>query len=64
MAFTCPYCQHQGSPTTKKKVSSNGWILFCVLLIFCFPLCWLPLVLESFKEEERRCGSCGTKLGS
>lgn len=63
MAFKCPFCEHEGPPTTQKKMSSTGWVLFIVLLLLCFPLCWLPFVMSGMKEEVRLCGSCGTKLG-
>lgn len=61
--FTCPYCRYQGAPIIEKKLSSGGWILFVVLLLFCLPLCWLPFVIDGCKEETRKCASCGTKLG-
>jgi transcription elongation factor Elf1 len=61
--FKCPFCGHQGPPTVKKKINAAGWVLFVVLLLFCIPLCWLPFVLGAFKDEERKCVSCGTKLG-
>src|SRR5690242_11746323 len=61
--FRCPFCQHQGPPIITEKVSGGGWVLFVVLLLLCFPLCWLPFVLKGCKEEIRRCASCGTKLG-
>ncbi len=60
MTYKCPYCQHEGPPRIEKKMSSNGWILFIVLLMLCFPLCWIPFVMDDMKEEKRRCMSCGT----
>jgi len=62
MAFKCPYCEKEGAPVTVKKVSSTGWIVFVLLLVFCFPLCWLPFVLDGCKEEIRKCPSCGATL--
>lgn len=32
-------------------LNQNGVILGVVLLLFCFPLCWLPFVLPKFKGE-------------
>jgi lipopolysaccharide-induced tumor necrosis factor-alpha factor len=61
--FRCPYCGHQGPPSTQKKISAAGWILFAVLLMFCIPLCWLPFVVDGCKEEERRCLGCGSRVG-
>jgi LITAF-like zinc ribbon domain len=61
--FACPFCEFQGPPIVTKKISSGGLILFAVLLLVCFPLCWLPFVLDGCKEQIRTCAGCGTKLG-
>lgn len=46
-----------------KTISSTGVIVLVVLLLFCFPLFWLPLVMDSCKEDVRKCAACGIKLG-
>ena len=61
-SFTCPFCQYQGPPRISRQMSGGGWVLFVVLLLFCFPLCWLPFVMSSLQEENRNCGGCGTRL--
>jgi LITAF-like zinc ribbon domain/zinc-ribbon domain len=61
--FTCPFCRFQGPPIVERKLSSNGWLIFVLLLIFCIPLCWLPFVIDGCKEDQRKCASCGTRLG-
>jgi lipopolysaccharide-induced tumor necrosis factor-alpha factor len=61
--FTCPFCRFQGPPIVERKLSQNGWIVFVLLLIFCLPLCWLPFVIDGCKEDQRKCASCGTRLG-
>lgn len=60
--FTCPFCHFQGPPIIEKKVSSNGWVIFVLLLLFCLPLCWLPFVIDGCKEETRTCPSCHSRL--
>jgi hypothetical protein len=32
-------------------LNQNGLILGIVLLLVCFPLCWLPFVIPQFKGE-------------
>ena len=59
----CPYCHYDGMHHISKKVSLTGWVLFLLLLLFCFPLFWLPFVLSGCKDETRKCGSCGARLG-
>ena len=63
MAVKCPFCNYEGLPTVSKNISVGGWVLFVVLLLFCFPLCWIPFVVDGCKEEVKRCTSCGCKFG-
>lgn len=58
--FVCPFCQSEGPPETVSKVSTAGWVIFCVLLVCCFPLCFIGILI---KEETRKCRTCGSKLG-
>jgi hypothetical protein len=60
VAFRCPYCQSQSPPIQQQKISTAGWILFVVLLLACFPLCWIGLLI---KEDYRTCSFCGLNLG-
>lgn len=56
-----PSCRHCGAMTFPvSKISTSGWIVFFGLLIFCFPLCWIGLLM---KETGRRCGSCQVMAG-
>lgn len=61
MAWTCPFCRYQGQPARSLKTTTGGWIVFCVLLIFCFPLCWIGLTM---KQQTTRCASCHTPVGT
>lgn len=58
--FTCPFCRYQGPPLARSKVSTGGWIMFVVLLLFCFPLFWIGLLM---KDHYRVCSGCGTTVG-
>jgi lipopolysaccharide-induced tumor necrosis factor-alpha factor len=58
----CPFCGHDGPPVLEKRVSTNGWIVFAVLLVVCLPLCWIPLVMDNFKEVVPKCASCFSRL--
>ncbi len=55
--FRCPFCGFQGPPSTKKKISAAGWILFAALLVMCVPLCWLPFVVDGCKEDDAAAAS-------
>ncbi len=41
------------------RISVAGWIVFAVLLLFCFPLFWIGLLI---KEEYRSCYECGVRI--
>lgn len=60
MGFQCPFCHTQQPPYVQSQISTAGWVLFVVLLIFCFPLCIIGLFI---KENYRVCSGCGIKLG-
>lgn len=58
--FRCPMCGDTGAPLQRDKISTAGWVIFAVLLLFCFPLCFIGLLQ---KEQYRVCGRCNHNLG-
>ncbi len=52
----CPYCGSTERPRTTEEISTTGWVLFAVLVMLCWPLCWIPLI--SCKEQRRYCMDC------
>lgn len=63
MTPTCPYCKYTGPTVTSTKITDMGWIVFIILLLVCFPLCWLPFVMDGLKTQQHKCASCGIALG-
>ncbi|MSR79919.1 MAG: DUF4339 domain-containing protein [Gemmataceae bacterium] len=61
--FSCPFCDYGGPPVIKNTMSTGGWVFFITLLLFCFPLCFLPFIMGGCKDEVRKCGSCGSRFG-
>jgi lipopolysaccharide-induced tumor necrosis factor-alpha factor len=59
-AFRCPYCGSPAPAVVKKQISPVGWILFAVLLLFCFPLCWIGLLIQ---DQRLECPACRGRLG-
>jgi hypothetical protein len=43
----------------RKRISTTGWIVFGVLLIFTICFFWVGLLI---KEEYRVCPECGMEL--
>jgi DNA-directed RNA polymerase subunit RPC12/RpoP len=55
----CPYCDSTERPYARSQISQAGWIIFAVLLLVFFPLCWIGLLMT---ETEWRCRECNALL--
>ncbi|CAJ0934616.1 unnamed protein product, partial [Mesorhabditis belari] len=58
----CPKCQ---MPITTRQHYVTGtftWILVVVILIFFFPLAFVPFCLDSCKDVQHYCPKCSTPL--
>ncbi|HEX8144222.1 MAG TPA: LITAF-like zinc ribbon domain-containing protein [Pyrinomonadaceae bacterium] len=58
--YRCPRCGAAYLPIVESKVSSEGMLIFVLLLFFCLPLCWIGLLM---KQETRVCPVCHANLG-
>jgi hypothetical protein len=58
--YRCPFCGTTQQPLVEKKISTEGWIVFAALLVFCIPLFWIGLLM---KKEHRVCSMCRADLG-
>jgi len=57
--YRCPHCGTTTLPIVTKKVSSAGWVVFTVLLIFTLFLFWIGLLMQ---EEIRICPVCNHRV--
>lgn len=57
--YRCPNCQTTLPPLAEKRISTEGWIVFAALLVFCLPLFWVGLLM---KEELRVCPACRIRV--
>jgi hypothetical protein len=57
--YECPHCGCPDEPVSRQQVSPAGWVTFAVMLAFCWPLCWIGLLMN---EDYLACGDCGRKL--
>lgn len=55
----CHYCGSTALPYQTSVISSGGWVVFVLLLIFFFPLCWIGLLMT---ESQFKCADCGARL--
>jgi DNA-directed RNA polymerase subunit RPC12/RpoP len=57
--YRCPRCGSHYLPIVERKISTAGWIVFSVLLIFTFIFFWVGLLM---KEDVRVCPVCRAKV--
>lgn len=57
--YRCPHCGTTSLPIVTKRVSSAGWVVFTLLLVFTLFLFWIGLLLQ---EEVRVCSVCNRRV--
>ncbi len=57
--YHCPHCGSHYLPIVERKISTAGWIVFSVLLVFTFIFFWIGLLM---KEEVRICPVCRARV--
>ncbi len=57
--FECPYCHTRSLPYARSQISTAGWVIFAVLLVIFFPLCFIGLLIT---ESYYACSRCGARL--
>ena len=57
--FRCPYCDSPELPIETRRISSAGWTVFVIFLLFFLPLFWIGLLIT---EPETRCYDCRQRL--
>jgi predicted RNA-binding Zn-ribbon protein involved in translation (DUF1610 family) len=57
--FECPNCGSREKPELRVETAQVGWIIFVILLLFFFPLCWLGIFM---RETWEVCWECGHKV--
>ena len=61
---SCPSCRQQGTRTrTRTHPTIMTWVACFILVVLFWPICWIPLVTDSFKQTDHYCSSCGVKVG-
>ena len=61
----CPKCSREHVRTrTRTHPNFVTWILAGVTGALCFPLFWIPLVVDAAKQTDHYCQNCGQKLGT
>lgn len=58
--YRCPYCGTPNLPVVERRISTAGWVVFSVLLVFTFVFFWIGLLM---KENVSTCPVCRAKFG-
>jgi LITAF-like zinc ribbon domain len=61
----CPNCQKPNVRTMTRTYPSTGtWVGVVATALCFFPLAWVPLVVDTCKQTDHYCQSCGKKIGT
>lgn len=61
----CPHCAACHRRTrTRTYPHWLTWLSCVILLVLCWPLCWIPLVLEMTQQTEHYCSACQAMVGT
>merc|ERR1712117_351193 len=63
METFCPRCQRNVRTTTIKKTSQTAYLYAIILCLCCYCLACIPCCMDSCKNVEHSCPSCGAQLG-
>lgn len=58
--YRCPNCGSNHLPIVERKVSTAGWIVFALLLVFTWIFFWIGLLM---KEDVSICPVCRARVG-
>jgi len=62
MMTECPNCHSESRTRVTTAPSWKTWAAGgCIFFVF-WPLCWIPLVVDSCKTTEHFCVTCGSKV--
>jgi hypothetical protein len=62
-SVACPYCNHTGLTRTRQQCGECTWISLILLVLFCLPFAWIPLICPQCYDTEHFCRNCGKVVG-
>eukprot|EP00531_Pseudo-nitzschia_arenysensis_P016323 CAMPEP_0116139056 /NCGR_PEP_ID=MMETSP0329-20121206/13101_1 /TAXON_ID=697910 /ORGANISM="Pseudo-nitzschia arenysensis, Strain B593" /LENGTH=153 /DNA_ID=CAMNT_0003634059 /DNA_START=255 /DNA_END=719 /DNA_ORIENTATION=+ len=62
MMTECPNCQEESRTRVITAPTWKTWAAGGCLFFVFWPICWMPLVVDSCKETEHFCVKCGAKV--
>ncbi|XP_054897144.1 cell death-inducing p53-target protein 1 homolog [Poeciliopsis prolifica] len=61
-SMLCPHCKNNVVTSIEYKVGLLTWIIFGVLLLFCWPCSCIPFCVNSCKDVQHSCPECNNVL--
>ncbi|XP_008409050.1 cell death-inducing p53-target protein 1 homolog isoform X2 [Poecilia reticulata] len=61
-SMLCPHCKNTVVTSIEYKVGMLTWIIFGVLLLFCWPCSCIPFCVNSCKDVQHSCPQCNNVL--
>mmetsp|Transcript_18192 Transcript_18192/g.32948 ORF Transcript_18192/g.32948 Transcript_18192/m.32948 type:complete len:175 (-) Transcript_18192:373-897(-) len=63
VSVRCPYCTSTVRTRTKHNSGDCTLISVIVLLLFFWPLFWVPFIFPDCQDVEHKCSNCGRLVG-
>ena len=60
---SCPVCQQPSRTRIRTYPSWSTWLGAGITFIVFWPLCWVPLVVDTMKQTDHYCVLCGALVG-
>ncbi|KAJ3270159.1 hypothetical protein HDV01_000494 [Terramyces sp. JEL0728] len=62
--MTCMNCKTQGMSVTEKTNGAAVWISAGAIFLVCCCCAWVPFVVDTCKDTNHRCATCGMVAGT
>ena len=63
MMSSCPHCRRETTTRIRTYPSCLTWTSAGIMFLVFWPICWVPLVVDSMKQTDHYCTSCDALVG-
>ncbi|KAG5676618.1 hypothetical protein PVAND_006438 [Polypedilum vanderplanki] len=64
VVIICPSCHQQNQTKLDYESSTKTHLMAFVICLLCWPCFWMPYAIDSCKDTNHYCSSCGAYLGT
>ncbi|CAD8170760.1 unnamed protein product [Paramecium pentaurelia] len=58
----CIFCRNPYVLLSSRRIGWQTLIAVLLLILICWPLCWLPLIIDDCKDKHYHCSQCGVLI--